>query len=49
MVPLYKIKDDLFHLKYKTMDNTIKKGTHLRKKQRFGQMKKTKAMVSLFR
>jgi hypothetical protein len=21
----------LFHLKYKTMDNTIKKGTHLRK------------------
>jgi hypothetical protein len=24
------------------MDNTIKKGTHLRKKQRFGQMKKKK-------
>jgi hypothetical protein len=42
MVPLYKIKITiLFHLKYKTMD-TIKKGTHLRKKQRFGQMKKQK-------
>jgi hypothetical protein len=27
-----KIKDHDFHLKYKTMDNTKKKGTHLRKK-----------------
>jgi hypothetical protein len=32
----------LFHLKYKTMDNTIKK-THLRKKAEFGQMKKNKS------
>jgi hypothetical protein len=32
------------------MDNTPKKGhTPKKKKQRFGQMKKTKAMVSLFR
>jgi hypothetical protein len=30
------------------MDNTKKKDTP-KKKQRFGQMKKTKAMVSLFR
>jgi hypothetical protein len=28
------------------MDNTIKKGHTPKKKQRFGQMKKTKAMVS---
>jgi hypothetical protein len=33
MVPLYKIKDhDFFHLKYKTMDNTIKKGHTPKKK-----------------
>jgi hypothetical protein len=32
----------LFHLKYKTMDNTIKKGHTPKKKQRFGQMKKKK-------
>jgi hypothetical protein len=30
------------------MDNTIKKRHTPKKKKRFGQMKKTKAMVSLF-
>jgi hypothetical protein len=34
---------------YKQWITQLKKGTHLRKKKRFGQMKKTKAMVSLFR
>jgi hypothetical protein len=29
------------------MDNTIKKGTHLRKKQRFGQMKKKQSYLYL--
>jgi hypothetical protein len=46
----YKIKDhDFLHLKYKQWINTIKKETHLRKKQRFGQMKKNKSYGILFR
>jgi hypothetical protein len=49
MVPLTKLKITiLFHLKYKTMDNTIKKG-HTPKKAEIWSDEENKAMVSLFR